>query len=90
MIDAFFKVFCIIRGQDIEEILSWRPFILRILIREVHHELGILFEHRVNVIDRELIVVRNGDVLDCPLLEQMLLAREHVLEEILVNYRFIG
>ena len=73
------------RVQDVEEVLPRRAFVLGILIGEVRHHLGVLRELRIKVLDRELIVVRDLDGAHLLLLEQVLLAPEDGLEEVLVD-----
>jgi len=53
-------------------------------------ELGVLLEHRVDVADRELVVVRHVHVVHLVLPEQLLLADQHVLQEVLVDDGLVG
>ena len=70
------------RVQHVEEVLPRRPLVLRVLGREVLHELGVLLELRPEAADRELVVVGHLDVVHGGLQQQRLLAREDLLEEV--------
>ena len=89
MIHATLQILRVQSCQEIKEILPWRPFVLGIFVREVLLEMGILFEHWINVADGQLLVVGNLNVLDLALLEEGLPAAEHILEEIFVYHPFV-
>ena len=76
------KVFWMQGIEDVKEVLTRRSLVLRVLGREVPHELGILFEFRPKGLDRELIVVGHLDLVHGGLQHQGLLAGEHLLEEV--------
>ena len=71
--------------HDVEEILSGRPFVLRILVREVRVEDRVALEFGIERLHRQLVVLGDLDLLDLHLLEQLLLAAEDVLHEVLVD-----
>ena len=73
------------RVHDVEEVLAGRPLILRVVIREVGVEDRVLLELGEERLDRELVVLGYLDLLDLQLLEQLLLAAEDILEEVLVD-----
>ena len=73
------------RVQDVEEIVSRRPFPFRIGVGEELHHVRVLLELRVERLDRQLIVVGHFDLDLLLLQEQALPAREHGLEEVLVD-----
>ena len=52
------------RVEDVKEILSRRTLILGILVRKEGHHSGILLELRIEILDRDLVVVRHLDLLD--------------------------
>ena len=90
MVHAALQILRIQSCQEIKEILSIRPFVFGILVREVLLEMSILFEHWINVADGQLLVVGNLNVLDLALLEEGLLATKHILQEIFVDHSIIG
>ena len=71
------------RVQDVEEVLSGRALALGELVGEEGHEVRVLREHREQRLDGELLVVGHGDLLDLGLLEELLPAGQHRLEEVL-------
>ena len=77
------KVFWMQGIEDVKEVLSRRSLVLRILGREVLHELGILFEFRPKGLDRELIIMWYLDLVHGGLQHQGLLTCEHFLEEVM-------
>ena len=90
MLQYLLEVFGVDRVQDVEEVLPRRALAGWVLVGEVLDELVVLGELRPEVLDRELVVVRHGDSLDLGLLHQLLLAAEHVLEEVLVDDALVG
>ena len=59
-------------------------------IGEVGHEDGVFLELREDVLDGEFIIPRHHDRFDLRLLEELLLADEDILEEVLVDASLIG
>ena len=78
------------RVQDVEEVLPRWALARWVLIGEVLQEFGILVELGPQVLDRELVIMRDCDPLDLGLLHELLLAAEHVLEEVLVHDALVG
>ena len=76
--------------QEIKEILPRGPFIFRVLVREVLLEVDVFFEHGINVADGQLLVVGHLHVRDLALLEEGLLAAEHILQEVLIDHPIVG
>ena len=70
--------------EKVEEILARRPFAGRILIGEVTAQEIILGELRVEVLHREFLVVRDFNIVNVGLFDQLLLVSEHGLQEVLV------
>ena len=77
------------RVQDVEEVRPRWPFPYWVFVWEVGHEDGVLGELRVDVLHRQFIVAWDLDVADLRLLEQLLLARQDRLEEVLVHHRLV-
>ena len=73
------------RVQDVEEIVTSRAFIFRENIGEILRELLVLLELRPELRHRELVVLRDLDLLHVLLLEQLLLIREDLLEEVFIH-----
>ena len=61
------------RVDEVKEVLARWAFALRELIREVGQELFVVLEGRPERLDREFVVVRDSDVSDSCLFEQLLL-----------------
>ena len=76
--------------EDVEEVLPRRALVLRILGGEVLGEVGVLLEVGPEAADGELVVLRHLHLADLLLLEELLLAGEHVLEEVLVDDGLVG
>ena len=76
--------------HDIEEVLPWRPLVLRKSVWKERQELFVVLEGWPEVLDRQLVVVRHLDELDRGLLHQLLLAREHFSEEVFVDGCLVG
>ena len=83
--DDLLAVLGLKRVQDIEEVLPGRQAALGVLVGEVEHELFVLLHHRPEVGDAELIIQRGGDTYDVTLLQELLLAGKHELEEVDVD-----
>ena len=75
--------------QYVEEVLSRRPLAFRILVWKVGEKVRILRELRIEISNGELVVLRNFNLVDLLLLEQLLLACEDLLEKVLIDDRFI-
>ena len=73
------------RVQDVEEVFPARSPRLGVVVGEVGHELAVLGERGPELLDGELVVPRHLDGADGLLLEQQLLLREDLLEEVLVD-----
>ena len=71
--------------EDIEEVLARWSLAGWVLVRKVGQEDRVLLELRIELLDGELIVVGHVDVLHLDLLEQLLLADQDILEEVLVD-----
>jgi hypothetical protein len=84
------QVVWIDRIEHIEEVLPGRTLVLGKRGRKVLHELLVALELWEELPYAQLVVVRDSDLLDVDLLEQLLLAAEHVLQEVLVNGGLIG
>ena len=83
--DDLLAVLGLKRVQYIEEVLPGGQVALGILVGEVEHEPFVLLHHRPEFGDAELIVQRGGDTSDVTLLQELLLAGEHELEEVDVD-----
>ena len=68
--------------EDVEEVLTRRSFILGILVREIAVHGRIFLELRPQGLGGQLFIMRH-----LILLEQLLLASQDVLEEVLVDKR---
>ena len=73
------------RVHDVEEVLAGRPLVLGVVVREIGVEDRVLLELGEERLDGELVVLGDLDLLDLQLLEQLLLAAEDILEEVLVD-----
>ena len=71
--------------EDIEEVVPRWTFAHRELVREVAGHGLVLLELRPDGLDRERIVVGHLDGADLGLLEELLLAGQDILEEVLVH-----
>ena len=77
------------RVEYVEKVLSGWTLVLGIRVREVLRKLLVALELRVQLADTQLVVVGDRDLIDGGLLEQLLFAAEHGLEEVLVHGRLI-
>ena len=73
MLEYSLKILRLDRVEEVEEVLARRPFTSRVAVREVLGELGVALYVRPQCLHRELIVVRDRDMLDIRLLHQLLL-----------------
>ena len=89
MLEDLGEVVRIERVQHVEEILPRGALALRVLVREVRHEVCVLDEHGIQVLDAELIVSGDLYVVDLRLFEQLLLAAQDLLEKVLIDYCLI-
>ena len=80
------EIFWVDRVENVEEILSRWPLVLRILVREEGHHGRVLLELRIEILDRNLIVMRNLNLLNSALPQQLLFASQNILQEVLVDY----
>ena len=87
--EQFTDVFRLERVQDVEEVISWRAFVGRIMVREVTHDDRVLLELWIDVLDGELVVPRHLDGEHIHLLEQLFLPRQHRLQEIFVDHLLV-
>ena len=71
--------------EDVEEVFTVGTFVLRILVLEVNIELIIILESRPHLVYRELIKVRNINVVHLILLQQKLLVLEDLTEKVFVH-----
>ena len=76
------------RVEDVEEVLPRRTLVLRVLVRKVRQEDGVLLELGIERLHRQLVVVRDLDRRDGRLLVELLLPGEDVLQEVLVDEAF--
>ena len=77
------------RVEDVEEVVSRRAFVFRVRVRKELLKLLVSSELGIQGLDADLIVLRNRDPVYLCLLEQVLLALQHVSEEILVDGRLL-
>ena len=75
--------------EDLHEVFAWRTLAFRISIREMGHELGVLRELRVQILDGQFVVVWNLDESNVGLLEKLLLACQDLLEEVFVDHGLV-
>ena len=73
--------------QDVEEVLPRRALAHRVLIGEVSGEEVVAGELRVQVLHRQLLVVRHLYVGHVLLLDELLLIGQDLLEKVLVDER---
>ena len=83
MLDNLGKVVRLQGMEHVEEVLPWRSLSLRVLVREVRLEVWVLLHRWIDVLDRQLFIMRNFDGDDVNLLEQLLLPGEHGLDKVL-------
>ena len=90
VIHDLLQVVRVLGVEHIEEVLPWWSLPSWVLVREARHQVGVLLEHGIEGLHRELIVVWNLDESDFELLQQLLLPSEHGLEEVLVEDGLVG
>ena len=71
--------------EDVEEVLTRRSFILGILVREIAVHGRIFLELRPQGLGGQLFIMRHLDGVHLVLLEELLLASQDILEEVLVD-----
>ena len=71
--------------KNVEKVLPRWPFAYWILVREVPDEEVVASELWVQVLHRQLLIVRHLDVGDVLLLNELLLVGQHLLQEVLVD-----
>ena len=76
--------------EHIEEVLSGWAFADWVFVREVAVHVRVLLEFGPERLHGELVVVRHLDGDDLGLLQQVLLAGEDVLQEVLVDDALVG
>ena len=74
--------------ENVEEVLSVRRMTLGILIREIHHEDGIILEIGKKFLDRELLILWNVDHFDFRKFEELLLISKNCSEKVFVHHDF--
>ena len=89
VVEYLLQVVGLERVQDVVEVLARRASAFGIHSREELHELAVLLQVRPQRLHGELVVVKHRDVVHLLLLQQLLLANEHVFEEVLVHGCFI-
>ena len=90
MIKHLLQVLGVDGVEDVEEVLPGRAFAGRVLVGEVLEEFVVVLKPRPEILDRQLVVVRDCDALHFFLLHQLLFANKHVLEEVLVEDVVVG
>ena len=88
--DDLREVLGVERVQDVEEVLPRRRLALGVLGGEEGEEVAVLLDVRPQRLDRELVVVGHRDVPHLALPQQLLVLRQHFLEEVLVDHVFWG
>ena len=71
--------------EDCEKILAVREPVLRIFILKKLIDLGIIFESRIEDLDRELVVLGYIDLLGLRLWKELFFPFEHLLDEIAIH-----
>ena len=74
--------------ENVEEVQSVRRMTLGILIREIHHEDGIILEIGKKFLDRELLILWNVDHFDFRKFEELLLISKNCSEKVFVHHDF--
>ena len=90
MVEELLKVLRFHAVEDVKKIVPGWSLVLWINVGEILHEFTVLLEIRPQCLDGYFIVVRDMDVIDLLLLEQLLLLSEHEFEEVLVDASLIG
>jgi len=84
------KVVWVDRVEHVEKVLPGRTLVLGKRGWKVLHERLVTLELWEELTDAQFVVVGDSDLLDVDLLEQLLLAAEHILQEVLVYGGLIG
>ena len=71
--------------EDVEEVLTMRSFVFRVLVWEIAVHDRIVFELWPQCLRGQLLIMRHFDDVHLVLLQQLLLAGQHILEEVLVD-----
>ena len=74
------------RIDDVPEELLVRSTPCWVLVGQIHHDLGVLPELMEDVLDAELIILRDADEPDILKLEHLLLTTDHGTDEVLVAH----
>ena len=90
MLDDLGQVVGLEGVQYIEKVIPWRTFAFRILVWKVQLELRVLSHGWIDVLHRQLLIVWHIDGHHVHLLEQLLLAGEHGLDEVLGHDGLVG
>ena len=90
MVHDLGQVFGVQRVQDVEHVLTRRALAFGELVREVGVEDRVVLEGGEDVLHAQLVVVWDFDRGHRCLLEELLLADQEVLEEVLVHHGLIG
>ena len=77
------RLHCIEYGEEVFPISS---LVLRVLIWEVLHDYLVVFESRVNILNRELIKLRNINESAFINIEELLLIPKNLFEEVLISH----
>ena len=86
MAQQLLEVFWLDGVENIEEIFPRWTLILGIFIRKEGHHCGILLELRIKILNRYFVIMRDLDLLDRALPQQLLLTSQDILQEILVDH----
>ena len=85
MVDHTLHILWLQSVQDIEEVFAIRETHIRGGVRQVPHDFRVILKHRVELLDRELIVQRYVDSLDLVVRKQLLLFCKDLLQEVFVD-----
>ena len=85
MLHDLLKIFRMNSVEYIKEILAWWALPNRILIGEVLKKFNIFIEVWPEILDRQLVIMRNGDSLYFSLLHQGFIASEDIFEEVFID-----
>ena len=78
------------RIEDIEEVLAWRPLAGWVFIGKEPGKFRIFAEGWPEILHRQFIVVRNGNLLNFSLLHELLLPTQDILQEVFVDDVIVG
>ena len=88
MLQELLQVVRHLRVEDVEELVPGRTPVLRIDGREVGADDRVLLHLWPECLDGKLVILRNVDVVDLGLHEELLIPGEDVLEEVIVDGTF--